>query len=159
MDLDESLLNLVNCLFEILKKQNATISSCESLTGGMFGSVLCSISGASNFYKGGYITYTNEVKESIGVKKETLDKFTAISKECAIEMAENTRRNLNTDYAISFTGNAGPLAQDGKDVGEVWIGISSKEGTNAIRYLLEGDRNKIRIDSVKQGLKMLLMNL
>lgn len=156
MEINEGLLNLTKMLFSLLKSKHLTIVSCESITGGLFGAILCSTPGASNFYKGGVITYTNEVKEFIGVKKETLEQYTAISKQTACEMASNVKEKLNADIGISFTGNAGPTMQDGKDKGEVWIGASYLGETEAIKYQFEGDRNQIREDCVKEGLKLLL---
>lgn len=156
MEISDGLKNLTQMLFSLLKEKHLSLVSCESLTGGMFGFVICSIPGASNYYKGGFITYNNEVKEMVGVSKETLDKYTAISKETACEMAKTSKEKLKADIGISFTGNAGPTMQDGKDKGEVWIGVAYLDQVEAIKFMFDGERNQIREDSVKEGLKLLL---
>lgn len=153
---DEKTLNLVKMLFAVLTEKNLTLASCESLTGGLFGATVCSVPGASAFYRGGVITYVDAVKHAIGVSQEILDAHTAISKECAIAMAQSAQRLTGSDVCVSFTGNAGPTAQDGKPVGEVWIGIAVKDQANAIKYSMEGDRNGIREACVKEGLRLLV---
>lgn len=156
MELDDKLFNLVKMLFAVLKARHLTISSCESLTGGLFGAVVCSVPGASEFYRGGVITYVDEVKHAIGVSEKTLKEKTAISSECACEMATSVRKLTGSSACISFTGNAGPTAQDGKPVGEVWIGIASDKGVRAIKYSMEGNRNTIRQECVREGLRLLI---
>lgn len=151
--------NLVRMLFSVLESRNLTLCSCESLTGGLFGATICSVSGASNHYRGGVITYVDEVKERLGVKKETLDTETAISMKCACEMAQSAVEFTKSEVGISFTGNAGPTAQDGKPVGEVWVGISCNGMTKAYKYQLDGDRNSIREQIVKEGIRQLINNL
>ena len=135
--MDNGCLNLVSMVFSIMEKRKLTFCSCESLTGGLFGATVCSVPGASNYYRGGVITYVDDVKQRLGVSEKT----------------------LKEDTAISFTGNAGPTAQDGKPVGEVWIGISYHGQAKAYKYQLEGDRNSIREQCVKEGLRQLLNNL
>lgn len=156
MTLDNRTENLVKMLFSIMKGHNWTLASCESLTAGQFGASLCCIPGASDFYKGGIITYCDEVKEKAGVRKETLEKKTAISRECAEEMAMAAKNFTGSDWAISFTGNAGPTAQDNAPVGCVYIGIAYKDMARAIRYDMEGDRNTIRSACVLEGLRLLV---
>lgn len=131
-------------LLDLLIKNNLTISSMESLTGGLFASCFTSISNASKAYKGSIVTYTNEIKEKAGVKKETIDKFTAISKECVLEMAQKCKYYFNSDIAVSFSGNAGPTAIEGKEVGLVYICIIVKDNTNTFELHLNGTRNEIR---------------
>ena len=131
-------------LLDLLIKKTLTISSMESLTGGLFASCFTSISNASKAYKGSIITYTNEIKEKAGVKKETIDKYTAISKECVFEMAQNCKSYFDTDVAVSFSGNAGPTASEGKEVGLVYICIIVKNNANVFELHLDGTRNEIR---------------
>lgn len=131
-------------LLDLLIKKNLTISSMESLTGGLFASCFTSISNASKAYKGSIVTYTNEIKEKAGVKKETIDKYSAISKECVLEMAQNCKSYFDTDIAVSFSGNAGPTASEGKEVGLVYICVIVKNNTNVFELHLDGTRNEIR---------------
>ena len=157
--MDSGCLNLVSMVFSIMEKRKLTFCSCESLTGGLFGATVCSVPGASNYYRGGVITYVDDVKQRLGVSEKTLKEDTAISMKCVCEMALSSEKFTGSDVAISFTGNAGPTAQDGKPVGEVWIGISYHGQAKAYKYQLEGDRNSIREQCVKEGLRQLLNNL
>ena len=112
-------------LVSLLKERNLTISCAESLTGGLFASSITNVSGASNVFKGGVVSYTNEIKEKVlGVEKNVLDNEGAISYECCKQMANNVKSIFNTDIGVSFTGNAGPSANENKPVGLVYIGIS-----------------------------------
>lgn len=136
-----------------LKKGNITVASAESLTGGLFAKEITAISGASEIYKSGYITYTNEAKQSLlNVSEETIRKHGAVSRECAKEMAEQARLILKSDYGISFTGVAGPEPSEGKKPGTVYIGIASEKGTDVYELNLSGTRNAIQVRSVKYGL-------
>ena len=112
----------------IMLKKALTISVAESCTGGLISSRLTDISGSSLYIKENYITYANEVKINLlGVKKETLDKFGAVSEECAQEMAEGLFGKTDCDIALSITGLAGPTgATEGKNVGLVFIAIKNK---------------------------------
>jgi nicotinamide-nucleotide amidase len=141
---------------QVLKKLQGiqfTISSAESLTGGLFQEQLTAISGASSVVQGGVVCYSNNVKEKIlHVKQETLDKAGSVSEECAKELAENVRSLFNTDVAISFTGVAGPNELEGKAVGTVYIGISLKNRETIVyKHVFSGSRQGIRDRSVKYG--------
>lgn len=163
MILDRNTENLVHLLFAGLKERGWTLSSCESLTAGQFGASLCCVPGASEFYLGGAITYCDKVKEAVGVSHDTLEKKTAISKECAEEMAQAALKLTGSDWAVSFTGNAGPTAQDGAPVGCVFIGIAyslnGKSYAHAVCYQMEGDRNDIRNQCVNEGLRLLISDI
>ncbi len=151
--------NLVKMLFYVLKEKKLTFCSCESLTGGLFGATICSVPGASDFFRGGVITYVDDVKARVGVSRETLSKYTAISEECAREMALSAAKFTGSDVGISFTGNAGPTAQDGKPVGDVWIGISKGDQVKAVHCAFQGNRNEIRQSCVMTGLRLLITAL
>lgn len=157
--IERGLFNLVSMLFSLMEERKLTFSSCESLTGGLFGATVCSVPGASNWYRGGVITYVDEVKEKLGVQEKTLKEDTAISAACAREMALCCARFTGSDVAVSFTGNAGPTGQGGKPVGEVWIGLSFRGEAKAYKYAFQGDRDEIRTACVKEGLRQLLNNL
>lgn len=131
---------------ELLMKNNLTLSTAESCTGGLVSQTLTNIPGISKVFMGGAVTYSNEAKEEyLGVKKETLIKYGAVSRETAYEMAEGIRKRLKTDIGVSVTGIAGP---DGgtpeKPVGLVYIGLSSEQGTITKELRLTGSRNRIR---------------
>ena len=143
---------LVNKLIE----KKLKITSAESCTGGLFASSITSISGSSACFEGSFITYSNEIKNKIiNVKKETLSNYGAVSKECVIEMAENSRKIIKSDIAIS--GIAGPDGgSEDKPVGLVWICLSAENYIKAYKNIFSGDRDKIREESVIFALDLVL---
>lgn len=109
-----------------LKEQGLTLATAESCTGGLIGKLLTDVPGASAVYKGGVISYVNEIKHRLlGVEQETLDVCTAVSRETAHEMARGARERLKTDCAVSVTGLAGP---DGDGTGRP-VGLSTSPST------------------------------
>lgn len=148
-------------LGEYLKKIGATVSVAESCTGGLLGAMITDIPGSSEYFIGGVISYSNEAKISkLNVKRDTIEKFGAVSKETALEMAENVRKIFNTDYGISITGIAGPEGgSETKPVGTVWIGISDKDSTEAYHYIFSKDRIVNRNRSVGTALSLLINKL
>lgn len=140
-------------IINLLKEKKLTLSCAESLTGGLFASSLTNISGASNVFKGGIVSYTNEIKQNIlKVKEQTLLNFGAVSKECCFEMANNVKSIFNTDLGVSFTGNAGPTASENKPVGLVYIGISYLDKTEVFEINLTGDRISIKNQCISYAL-------
>lgn len=141
-------------LVKALKESGLHIATAESCTGGMVSAAITSVSGASEVFDGGVVSYANEVKHrTLGVKEETLSTFGAVSEECACEMAEGVRRLMGADIGISLTGIAGPGGgSPEKPVGTVYLGVSHKDGTYAIRLSLSGDRDTVRAESVKEAL-------
>jgi PncC family amidohydrolase len=141
-------------LIELLAKQNLTLASCESLTGGLFAAAFTETAGIGQVFKGGLVVYSNEVKIKIAkVSSSALEKYGAISAECAKEMAFNIRQLLNTDLAISFTGNAGPSNQENKLAGLVFIGLSIKDNLVVKEY------GEIRRQAVEAGINLIKSNL
>ena len=115
-------------LVEDLKKRGETISCAESCTGGLAASNLTSLPGSSLYMMGSVTSYFLSVKERVlGVKKDTLDRYGAVSEECALEMAEGVRNLISSDWAFSITGVAGPDKSEGKEVGTVCLGFSGKD--------------------------------
>ena len=111
----------------LFKQVGSTLGSVESFTGGLFAREITSVPGASKFYKGGLVTYATEEKVALlGIPQKDVDQYGVVSKEIALQMAELGRKKLNVEYCVSFTGNAGPSAMEGKPVGEIYIGISNK---------------------------------
>ncbi|HBR85619.1 MAG TPA: damage-inducible protein CinA [Firmicutes bacterium] len=153
--LDEGILNLVRLVKGVMGERRETLSSCESLTGGLFGAYICSVPGASDFYRGGAITYCDSVKNRLGVSAEVLKTKTAISGECAEEMALAAARFTDSDWCVSFTVNAGPTAQDHAPVGCVFIGVAYHGRVKVSRLQLEGERNDLRLECVREGLRLL----
>ncbi|WAA13896.1 competence/damage-inducible protein A [Fervidibacillus halotolerans] len=144
---------IIDEMAKLLQVKSKRIAAAESLTGGLFQEELTSIPGASHWFQGGIVSYTNEVKIGfLGVQKETIDTFGAVSKQCAMEMAENVRKKMKAHIGISFTGVAGPSPLEGKNPGTVYIGISIDGKTpEAFEYHLFGNRQTIRRRAVKVG--------
>ena len=145
---------LENKVVELIKKLGMNISTAESCTGGMIASRLIDVPGVSEIFKEGIVSYSNDAKmKRLGVKKETLEKYGAVSKETAKEMV----MGLDSDIAIATTGIAGP---DGgtpeKPVGLVYIGIRVKNDIYVEKKFFNGDRMKIRERAVSQSLFSLI---
>ena len=126
----------------LLINNQATVATAESCTGGFVANRITSIPGSSRYYEGTVVSYSNRIKMSIlGVSPDTLDTFGAVSEQCAREMAEGARKLLNTTYAISTTGIAGP---DGgtpeKPVGTVWIACATPDETYTQLLSLRNNR-------------------
>ena len=107
-------INIERQLVNILIEKNINISTAESITGGLVGSRIVNIPGASNIYEEGYITYSNRIKNKVlNVNQDILDKFTAVSEETCKEMIVNLKNKTNTNSSIVTTGYAGPGEQEG----------------------------------------------
>lgn len=140
-----------------LREKGLTLGSVESFTGGLFAQQITSVSGASKFYKGGYVTYATEEKVNLLLIPQSLvDQHGVVSKEIAYYMANNARQLLKVDVCVSFTGNAGPDAMEGKPVGEVHICVTTKDFAQVYSLLLEGNRNEIQQQAVDFALDKLL---
>ena len=138
-----------------------TLATAESCTGGMIGQLLTSVSGASKVYKGGVISYTNEVKQNVlGVDGETLQKIGPVSAPVAEAMAAGACKVLNADVAVSVTGLAGPGGDDfGNPVGTVFIGFSSESCSEVQEFHFAGDRESVRRQAAEAALKLILKNI
>lgn len=145
---------LENKVVELLKEKNLTISTAESCTGGMLASKLIDVAGVSEIFKEGIVSYSNEAKmKFLGVKKETLDRYGAVSEETAKEMV----MGLQTDIGLATTGIAGPDGgSEEKPVGLVYMGIKIKDKIYVEKRVFKGDRNKIRERTVSHTLFTLI---
>jgi nicotinamide-nucleotide amidase len=153
----EGEVSLAQVVGELLAERKETVAVAESCTGGLLGGEFTNIPGSSRYFLGGIIAYSNEIKERIlGVEKQVLQKFGAVSQETATQMSENVRKLFNSTYGISITGIAGP---DGgtseKPVGTVWISLSAPDKSIAKRYQFGDDRQINRERSVGAALTML----
>ena len=130
----------------------------ESCTGGGLGQAITSLPGASDFFEGGLITYSNTVKmKSVYVRESTLNEHGAVSEECVKEMANGGMVALGVDCCLSISGVAGP---DGgspeKPVGTVWFGLAVRHRSiEAFKCQFEGDRQQIRASAVSEALRIL----
>ncbi len=146
---------------ELLKKKNKTICTAESLTGGKIAATLVSVPGSSSYYKGSFVTYSAETKiNMLGVAKETIEKFTVVSKEVALEMAKAAKEKLNTNYAIAVTGNAGPTTDDtDKSVGVVFVALIADNKEIVKEFNFGQPREKVINRTVSKSLEMLLKEI
>lgn len=135
-----------------------TLCTAESCTGGMIGGALTAVSGASNVYKGGIVSYTNEVKHKLlGVDAGLLEREGAVSAPVAQAMAIGARCALDADIAVSVTGLAGPGGDEfGNPVGTVFIGYADETVATSRHFLFEGDREMVRAQAVDAALKLIL---
>ena len=151
--------NVIAHIAEMLQENEKTLSIAESCTGGLIASMLTKHSGVSAVFKGGLITYSNEIKESwLGVSSDTIDRFGAVSELCVREMLEGVLNASLSDFAIATSGIAGPTGGSAeKPIGTVFVGARNKEGVVFVeRLLLEGDREYIQMQTVYHAFKLLL---
>ena len=151
-------------LIKLLSEKHLTISSVESLTGGLFAATLASVPGASKVLKGALVTYQSNFKTSLlGIKKNVIDKYGVVSDKIASLMVEKAYSLTHTDIVISFTGNAGPSKEKGKaHVGEVHVAILCKPSPKKIKKfskVYKGDRNSIRSRIVEDSITLLLKHV
>ncbi|MBR1549834.1 MAG: nicotinamide-nucleotide amidohydrolase family protein [Bacteroidales bacterium] len=150
---------LAELVHKTLTEKGLTLATAESCTGGTIASQLTAQAGASAYFRGGVVAYSNEVKEcALGVQHSTLEAHGAVSEETVREMAEGVRRHLGADLAIATTGIAGP---DGgtkdKPVGTVWIAVADAKHTVAQLLSFPGRRRQQNIDrTVNQAFSMLI---
>lgn len=145
--------SLQGVVMKLLTDRKETVGSAESCTGGLVSHLLSTIPGSSKGFKGGIVSYTNEVKELVlGVPTEIIKESGAVSSETAQAMAEQIRHNTDSTYGVSVTGVAGPDTAEGKDVGTVFIGLAHPQGTHVYPLKLSGDREEIQLRSAKYAL-------
>lgn len=141
---------------KLFREYGRTLGSVESFTGGLFAREITNVSGASHFFKGALVTYASEEKNRIlGISYDVIDEYGVVSKEVAAQMASNGQKLLNVDYCVSFTGNAGPTAMEGKPVGLIYIGIAIYDKVEVYEFHLSGDRDTIQNEGVCNALKLL----
>ena len=140
--------------------EGKTLVTAESLTGGGIGAALTAVPGSSAVYRGGVISYTNEIKrEILCVPAEWLDKYGAVSPWVAMEMASGVRGLLHTDVAVSVTGLAGPDADEfGYPVGTVFVGYADWEHSVVKEFHFTGDRENVRHKAAEAALRLILDN-
>ena len=143
-------------VLELLKERDLTLTTAESLTGGLLAAKFTAVPGASDVFKQGFVTYCNRAKRKLlDVKKTTLKEYGAVSDRTAKEMAKNGVFATGADACVSLTGLAGPAAEEGKPVGLVYIACCYKNRTVVREYHFKGNRNQIREQSATQALLLL----
>ncbi len=138
--------DLVSRFHSIFLRKNLTLSVAESITAGMLSSKIVDLAGASAFFMGGVVVYSNESKvKLLGVNKKIIEERGAVSKECAQDMAKKVRKLFSTDVGISLTGIAGPTGGTSeKPVGTVWFSVNYEDSSVVWKKIYAGRRNEIR---------------
>lgn len=146
---------------ELLLKEGATLSSAESCTGGVIASKFTAMSGASEYFWGGVVSYDNSVKENLlGVSRENLEQYGAVSEQVARQMAEGVRRACGTTYGVATTGIAGPTGgTPEKPVGTVWMAVATPTHTIA-KVVVHGKVRAVNIErAATAAINMLRLEL
>jgi PncC family amidohydrolase len=159
--LDDKINEFCIQLHKTFISKKLTLSLAESCTGGMAQEKITSMPGASEFFPGGVITYSNHIKEKLlKVKKKTIQDNGAVSKQTADEMAAGVQTLLNSDVSASVTGIAGPSGGTAeKPVGCVFISVKTQSDLISKKFIFSGSREKIRKKSVLELFKIILENI
>ena len=145
-------------LGSVLRAKKMTLSTAESCTGGSIAALVTSVPGSSDYFKGGIVAYSNEVKENmLHVSAETLEKYGAVSRETVMEMAEGAMNALKTDCAVATSGIAGPGGgTPDKPVGTVWIAVAYKNEIITMKQSGDYGRAENVRKTVQNALELLL---
>ena len=149
--------SLEDTAMRLLLSRGETFAAAESCTGGLIAKRITDIPGSSGVFRGGITVYTNDVKMLLGVKPETLERSSAVSRETAVELADCVRVKLGATYGLSVTGVAGPDSDGLHPVGTVFVGLSTAEKTyvRALQLGEKSDRSRIRTLSANHAFDML----
>ena len=141
----------------ILKKQNKTIATAESCTGGKIAEVLTSVSGSSNYFKGSVVSYATEVKINVlGISESLIEAHSVVSAEVVTAMALRVKEMMKTDYVIATTGNAGPTKGDSNaEIGAVFIALATPDGIIVEEFNFGQPREKVIDRATIKSLEML----
>ena len=155
---EHDILRLAKRCIKKLKKNYLTVSTAESITGGMIANNLVSVSGASKVFEEGYITYSDYAKiKNLLVDPEIIDAYGVASAEVASDMAKGVLYESDTDYGLATTGVAGPKKDEyGTKVGTVYIGCASRKHVVVRKFRFWGRRNTVRMKATYQAFRLLL---
>lgn len=150
-------------LGEALRREEHTLATAESCTGGLIGSLLTDVPGSSEYFDRAYVTYSYPAKLDLGVPRESLDEFGAVSEQVAAEMARASRDRAGTTWGVATTGIAGPSGGTAdKPVGTVFIAIAfaapwgtGDSYTTVERTSFDGDRTEIKAQIARRALELL----
>jgi PncC family amidohydrolase len=158
---DDRLVALAERLYRTCLERGLTVGTAESCTGGLVAHAITEIAGSSAYFRGGFVTYADDVKYAqLGVAQELLDAHGAVSAQVARAMAEGARVRLGASVAVAITGIAGPGGgSDEKPVGLTYVGVADGAGADVRRHLWAGDRSANKRDSAVAALELLLERL
>lgn len=154
-------IDIAEVIINLALQKDATFATAESCTGGLIGHRITGVSGSSKSFVGGITAYSNNVKKlGLGVRKNTLKKYGAVSNETAEEMAENVLLKFQANYGLSVTGIAGPDGgSDYKPVGLVYIGLAKKNSTMVKKLQFGTDRTRNKLRASQAALDILRLEL
>jgi PncC family amidohydrolase len=154
-------IKLINKVSDELKKNHVTIATAESCTGGLLAHCLTNISGSSEYFDCGVISYSNKAKKQLlGVPEQLLKNYGAVSKEVAATMAKGIQQRAQVNYGLATTGIAGPTGgSKDKPVGLVYIALSTKDTVVVKQFLFSGDRLTNKESTCTAALELLLKTL
>jgi len=157
---DNGYKNIENIVIDNLNKENLTLSTAESCTGGLIGHRLTEVSGSSAVYAGGVISYSNKSKiDQLNVNPDNIKNFGAVSEQVAIEMAQNVKERFNSSIGVSVTGIAGPKGgSKAKPVGLVYVGYCDEKLSFVQKFNFSSDRESNKIRTSQAVLKLILSN-
>ncbi|MBL4861990.1 MAG: CinA family protein, partial [Crocinitomicaceae bacterium] len=146
---------------DLLIKEDLTLGTVESCTGGAMANEIVSIAGASQYFRGSFVSYANEIKTSlVGINKDDINKHGAVSETIVKQMAQNGREKLNVDYCLSTSGIAGPNGgTEQKPVGLVWIGMAGPSGVVAKKFQFGNARDRNVRRTILTALNLLRCDL
>ncbi len=145
----------------LLRDSKSTLAIAESCTGGLLAAMITEVPGASEYFLGGVVAYSNEVKQrSLGVPEALIAAHGAVSVEVARAMSEGCRETFGSDYTLSITGIAGPTAPDSsKPIGLVYIALGSEDATEVHEHRMGGTRPMVTMRSAMQAMNYLRLKL
>ena len=149
--------SLEQAVGDLLRRKGLTLGVVESATGGLISHLITSVPGSSDYYRGSVTAYGNEIKiKVVGVKGNTIDRYGAVSRQVAVEMAEGGRRILAVDICLADTGIAGPGgATPGKSAGLFYLGLSHQGGTYSQEHTFPGNREQNKRSAAEAALHWL----
>ncbi|QAU23247.1 CinA family protein [Dyella sp. M7H15-1] len=152
---DDDLRELAQRVVEAVQHHQYTLVTAESCTGGWIAKILTDLSGSSAWFDGGVVSYSNAAKTSLlGVRRETLERYGAVSEETVLEMVAGVMDRFGASVAVAVTGIAGPTGgTPQKPVGTVWIGWKRRDSEARARlFHFAGDREAVRRQTVAEAL-------
>ncbi len=156
----EDVIDKVKRAHLLIIQRGLRLATAESCTGGKIADMITEVGGASRFFVGSVVAYHEDVKtEILGVAKDTVKTHGVVSSQTALEMAEGVRKLLKTDIGLSTTGNLGPEALEGKDVGLVYIGLCLPGKKYVKELRLKGQRQENKSEAAIKALELLIKKM
>lgn len=155
MDFDKKVLSKE--LLSVMYESEKTIGTAESCTSGLIASAITLVPGSSDYFKGGIVSYSDEIKTSIlGVDADVIAEKTAVCEEVAIQMVKGAIKALDVDYAVAATGFAGPGGADGVPVGTIWLACGNADEQVTLKLTEDEGREKNIAIATAAAMRMLL---